>query len=79
MLKYAAKGANLNGRFFPEGSVVGVNAWVAHYDERTFSDARAFRPERWLESETSSERLKEMNQMYMPVCGTPNFHETGLQ
>ncbi|OQD74277.1 hypothetical protein PENDEC_c011G00322 [Penicillium decumbens] len=59
-------GAELNGRFFPEGTEVGVNTWVAHYDERVFPDAKAFRPERWLETESSPEQLKEMNQMYMP-------------
>jgi cytochrome P450 len=61
-----AGGAEINGRFFPEGTEVGVNTWVAHYDERIFPDAKTFRPERWLES--SPEHLKEMNQMYMPVC-----------
>lgn len=61
-----AGGAEINGRFFPEGTEVGVNTWVAHYDERVFPDAKTFRPERWLES--SPEHLKEMNQMYMPVC-----------
>ncbi|KAJ5573548.1 uncharacterized protein N7459_007975 [Penicillium hispanicum] len=59
-------GAELNGRFFPAGTVVGVNTWVAHYDERIFPDAKAFRPERWLEGESDPERLKAMNQMYMP-------------
>ncbi|KAJ5177097.1 uncharacterized protein N7482_002974 [Penicillium canariense] len=61
-----AGGAQLGGRFFSEGTVVGANTWVAHYDERVFPNARAFRPERWLEAEAEPERLKEMNQMYMP-------------
>jgi cytochrome P450 len=60
-------GAEIHGRFFPAGTVVGVNTWVAHFDERVFPDAEKFRPERWLEAEGSPERLKEMNQMYMPV------------
>jgi cytochrome P450 len=60
-------GAEIQGRIFPAGTVVGINTWVAHYDESVFPDARTFRPERWLEAEDSAEKLKEMNQMYMPV------------
>jgi cytochrome P450 len=60
-------GAEINGRFFPGGTVVGVNTWVAHYDETVFPDAGVFRPERWIEAEDQPERLKVMNQMYMPV------------
>ncbi|KAJ6002119.1 hypothetical protein N7499_002016 [Penicillium canescens] len=59
-------GAEINGRFFPGGTVVGVNTWVAHYDETIFPDAGVFRPERWIEAEGQPERLKVMNQMYMP-------------
>ncbi|KAJ5833586.1 hypothetical protein N7474_001897 [Penicillium riverlandense] len=59
-------GAEISGRHFPAGTVVGINSWVAHYDEKTFPDAKTFRPERWLEAESDPERLKEMNQMYMP-------------
>lgn len=62
-----AGGAQLSGHFFPEGTVVGINSWVAHYDEQVFPDPKLFRPERWLETETEPEKLKEMNQMYMPV------------
>jgi len=40
-----------------------VNAWVAHFNEEIFgSDARAFRPERWLNKEVS----REQEQYYMP-------------
>jgi cytochrome P450 len=60
-------GAQIGDRFFPGGTIVGVNTWVAHYDERVFPNAKAFRPERWLEAETDPDKLKEMNQMYMPV------------
>lgn len=60
-------GAEISARFFPAGTVVGVNTWVAHYDEQLFPDARAFQPERWLDAESDPEKLKEMNQMYMPV------------
>ncbi|KAL1857872.1 hypothetical protein Plec18167_001724 [Paecilomyces lecythidis] len=42
-------GAQLAGRHFPEGTVVGVNAWVIHGDENIWGpDVHEFRPERWL-------------------------------
>ncbi|KAK0352569.1 hypothetical protein LTR02_017324 [Friedmanniomyces endolithicus] len=43
-------GAELCGRWFPPYTIVGVNAWVLHYDTAVFGvDAAEFRPERWLE------------------------------
>lgn len=62
-----AGGCEISGRFFPAGTVVGVNTWVAHYNEGVFPDAREFRPERWLKEEQDSERLKRMESYYMPV------------
>ncbi|CAI7653533.1 unnamed protein product [Penicillium discolor] len=44
-----APGVELEGYFFPEGTVVGMNAWVVHRDQNVFgTDADIFRPERWL-------------------------------
>lgn len=60
-------GADIGGWYFPAGTVVGINTWVAHYNEEIFPDARTFRPERWIEAENYPERLKGMNDMYMPV------------
>ncbi|KAL5337114.1 cytochrome P450 [Aspergillus crustosus] len=59
-------GAQISGHFFPEGTVVGVNAWVSHYDETVFADANTFRPERWIEAEEDPALLKVMNEAYMP-------------
>ncbi|CEJ60091.1 hypothetical protein PMG11_08677 [Penicillium brasilianum] len=61
-----AGGAQIGDQFFPGGTIVGANTWVAHYDERVFPNAKKFRPERWLEAEGEPDKLKEMNQMYMP-------------
>lgn len=63
------EGAEIAGKFFPRGSVVGVNTWSAHYNKDVFgADAEVFRPERWLEAEKEGgERLREMNAYYMPV------------
>ncbi|KAI2466334.1 cytochrome P450 [Annulohypoxylon bovei var. microspora] len=42
-----AGGATIAGRFFPEGSIVGVNTWVEHRNPRIFGeDANEFKPER---------------------------------
>ncbi|KAE8365754.1 cytochrome P450 [Aspergillus caelatus] len=58
-------GAEVCGRYFPGGSVVGINTWVAHYSEAVFGhDVGEFRPERWLE--TSGERLRAMGSYLIP-------------
>ncbi|KAG8157001.1 hypothetical protein KVR01_013223 [Diaporthe batatas] len=60
-----AGGATLCGRYFPAGTNVGVNCWVAHRNREVWGeDADEFRPERWLEA--PEERLRAMNAMYMP-------------
>lgn len=60
-------GTEISGRFFPAGTAVGINTWVAHYNDDVFPDAKTFRPERWVEAESNPEKLKVMNDMYMPV------------
>lgn len=62
-------GAQINGHFFPSGTIVGINTWVAHYNELVFTGANEFRPERWIE-ESDSAKLRVMNDMYMPVSTT---------
>ncbi|KAM0262581.1 hypothetical protein ACHAQJ_001626 [Trichoderma viride] len=61
-------GLHLNGQFFPEGTTIGANTWVAHYNEDVFGkDAAVFRPERWLEAEEEGEdRISQMNAYYFP-------------
>lgn len=51
-------GAHICGRLFPEGNVVGINAWVAHANRSVFGEeAHEFRPERWLVDTSTSARL----------------------
>ncbi|KAF1972520.1 cytochrome P450 CYP5080B3 [Bimuria novae-zelandiae CBS 107.79] len=58
-------GAEICGQYFPADSKVGVNTWVAHYDEDVWGlDATRFRPERWIE--TTPERLKTMEAHHIP-------------
>ncbi|KAH6664149.1 putative P450 monooxygenase [Halenospora varia] len=50
-----AGGAQMSGRFFPEGTVVGVSPWSLHYNKDIFGpDVKEFRPERWLIAESAS-------------------------
>ncbi len=65
-------GVEICDRFFPEGTIVGLNSWCAHYNESVFgSDAKQFRPERWIEAEKEGgERLREMENYYLPVSDT---------
>jgi len=58
-------GAVLCGQFFPQGTVVGINSWVAHRNPTVFGvDAAEFRPERWLEA--SKEELSRMERYFIP-------------
>lgn len=59
-------GAEIAGRHFREGSIVGVNTWVEHRNPIVFGDdADVFRPERWLIDD--AETLSLMNRHFMPV------------
>lgn len=58
-------GATLCGTWFPAGTNVGMNSWVAHRNLDVWGeDADEFRPERWLES--TEEQLRKMNAVFMP-------------
>ncbi|EXJ66233.1 uncharacterized protein A1O5_10849 [Cladophialophora psammophila CBS 110553] len=54
-----AEGAVIAGVAFPAGATVGVNPWVAHYNEEVFGhDADKFRPERWLSDRETVQELE---------------------
>ncbi|KAJ5414314.1 hypothetical protein N7509_000941 [Penicillium cosmopolitanum] len=56
-------GQNLAGQYFPEGTIVGINSWVAHHNTDIFgSDVDVFRPERWLEE---SEIVRKRESYFM--------------
>ncbi|KAJ3463618.1 hypothetical protein MRS44_008404 [Fusarium solani] len=58
-------GATISGTYFPQGTVVGINTWVAHRNPQVFGeDVEAFRPERWLDSD--KQRLSAMESCWMP-------------
>lgn len=70
-------GDHISGIHLPEGTVVGINAWVLHQNKVVFGkDASCFRPERWLDSRP--EQLKEMRRSLFtvstPVPGRLHVH-----
>lgn len=60
-------GRDICGRFFEEGTIVGINPWVVQRDKSVFGDdAHHWRPERWLES--NDEARKRMDRTILAVC-----------
>ncbi|PVH96859.1 cytochrome P450 [Periconia macrospinosa] len=53
-------GIELSGEKLPQGTIVGMNAWVVHRDRDVFGDdADIFRPERWLDCDQSTRQRME--------------------
>lgn len=48
------KGAMVAGHYIPPGVTVSVPTYTMHHDEKLFPDPWAFKPERWLEADTSN-------------------------
>ncbi|KAK3044690.1 hypothetical protein LTS18_000614, partial [Coniosporium uncinatum] len=44
-------GAEFNGYYIPEGTVVGMSSWLMHRNPDVFPEPMAFKPERWLDIE----------------------------
>ncbi|KAK4555027.1 hypothetical protein LTR86_007793 [Recurvomyces mirabilis] len=51
------EGADIDGKRFPGGTRVALNAWVLHRNAEVFgADPKLFRPERWLEGDAKMDR-----------------------
>lgn len=56
----------LHGVSIPEGTVIGVNAWVMNRNKSVFGDdAEYFRPERWIDC--SPEQMSTMKKNLLTV------------
>lgn len=54
----SAGGLEIAGRYFPEGTEVNINAYVAHANRSVFGDdVDSFRPERWLANQDTLNRM----------------------
>ncbi|KAI4866858.1 cytochrome P450 [Hypoxylon rubiginosum] len=54
----------IDGHVVPRGVIFGVNIYALHHNEEYFPDPFAFRPERWLASETPAARRKVMSSAF---------------
>lgn len=48
----------------PAGTPVGMTPFLMHMDENLFEDARAFKPERWMDPETR----RKLSKTYAPFA-----------
>lgn len=55
-------GSVICGKHIPEGTIVGINAWVTQHDVDVFPEPDSFRPERWMDA--SEDELKMMEQSF---------------
>lgn len=59
-------GVEVCGHYLPEGTIVGMHAWVIHREPSIFgSDADQFKPERWLQSDNA--KVKRMESALLTV------------
>lgn len=57
-------GARICDEFLPGGTIVGMQAFVTHFDKEVYGeDVDAFRPERWLEAGPEQMRLMERSNL----------------
>lgn len=64
-----AEGIELCGRYFPGGTVLGINAWVVHRDQKLYgTDADLWRPGRWIEA--TEDQRKEMERALFAVSSS---------
>ncbi|KAI1405615.1 cytochrome P450 [Hypoxylon fuscum] len=56
----------IDGHVVPPGTQVGVSIYTLHHNEEYFPDPFAFKPERWLPSETPKAQLKAMHEAFTP-------------
>jgi cytochrome P450 len=61
-------GAEIGGVWLREGTIIGMNPWVAARDRSVYGDdAYTFRPERWLEADAGQLKLMERNFMAVRI------------
>ncbi|KAI3325418.1 cytochrome P450 [Xylariaceae sp. AK1471] len=54
----------IDGHVIPKGTLFGVSAYAIHHNEEYFPDAYSFKPERWLDADTSPEQQAAAKRMH---------------
>lgn len=67
-------GIQINGEYFPPGTIVGTSAWVSSRNEDVYGDPGVFRPERWILDEANgvtAESIALMRANFHPFLTGP--------
>ncbi|PSN70776.1 cytochrome P450 [Corynespora cassiicola Philippines] len=67
-------GTNIDGEYFPEGTIVGCSHWSMSRNEHIYGDPNRFRPERYIPSEATGvtvEQVNELKSYYQPFLIGP--------
>jgi cytochrome P450 len=64
-------GATIEGNYFPEGVDIGVPTYSIHHNPEYYPDPFAFKPERWLTTETPIEAVKLAQSAHCPFYYGP--------
>lgn len=63
-LQRVCPGAEIDGRYVPEGTVVSAAQWTTNFDPRYYPAPDAFRPERWLDGGGLSADARDAHQPF---------------
>jgi cytochrome P450 len=73
-------GAEIDGEFHPENTIVGTAAWCDGFNDEVYGDAAVYRPERWLVGDTNpAEEVARIKANFHPFsigprnCAGTNF------
>ena len=67
-------GAEVDGHWYPENTLIGVPSYSLHHHQETFKDPFVFRPERWIENEElgiSAENVAALQESFKPFSIGP--------
>lgn len=67
-------GIQIKGEYYPAGTIVGFSHWTGRRSQEVYGDPEVFRPERWIEDESSgvtAESVARMRSNFHPFLTGP--------